>query len=215
MVNTETRVLSGSKVALADLGYKSINASIGVSYYDFPVRAKRLAQYFHQTDKELIAGSPGVRVLIHWYLYDDKRMLALCEKLPIKDENGNVVAILAHTIDITHSNLIDISRYLNLFSHNRHAQENDGQFFYKICQSNDYTQDNLSAREVECLFYILRGKTAKEVAKILCLSCRTVESHIDNMKYKFGVTRKTQLIEKAIMKGYINVLPKSLLANSS
>ena len=45
---------------------------------------------------------------------------------------------------------------------------------------------DLSARELECLFCVLRGMTAKRVAEILQLSKRTVEFYISNIKNKFG-----------------------------
>ncbi len=131
------------------------------------------------------------------------------------DENNYVVAIFTHSIDITHSNLIDISRLIKLFDHDKYVQGSDNQFFYKLHKSNIHNQDNFSVREIECLFYILRGKTAKEVGKILQLSYRTVEDHITSIKHKLKVTSKAQLIEKAIVQGYMNVLPQSFLANGS
>lgn len=215
LVDTETRILSGSKAAIADVGYKSVDSSIGVSYYDFPVRAKQLAQYFHQTDKELMAGVPCIHVLVHWYLNHNKRMLALCEKIPIKDKNDKVIAILAYNIDITRSNLIDISRYFKLFNHDKHVQGKVDQFFCKIYKNNHDSQENLSTREMECLFYMLRGKTVKGIGEILQLSFRTVEDHITNIKRKFNVIRKPDLIEKAIMRGYMNVLPQSLFVKAT
>ena len=43
---------------------------------------------------------------------------------------------------------------------------------------------NLSKREQQCLHYLLKGMTAKEIAKILSLSHRTVEEYIANLKIK-------------------------------
>ncbi len=214
LIDTETRILSASKTVITDLGYKSSDLVIGVSYYDVPVKAKKLAQHFHQSDKELISGVPCINNLVFWSLNNDKQMLTLAEKFPIKDKNNHVIAILVHWMDITHSNLIDISKYLKLFNHDKYVLGNDNQFCYKIHKSNNYNyhQENLSAREIECLFYILRGKSAKDVGKILHLSYRTIEDHIASIKYKLNVTRKAQLIEKAINQGYMNVLPQSFLA---
>ncbi len=212
LVDTETRILSASKIAIVETGFRSIDYSIGISYYDFPVKAKRLAKEFHQTDKELMSGVPHISALGLWCMKDNKQMLVLSEKFPIKDNNDNVIAILAHWVDITHSNLIDISRFIKLFNHDKYVQGNDIQFFYKLHKSNTHNQDNLSAREMECLFYILRGKSAKDVGKILHLSYRTIEDHITSIKCKLNVTGKAQLIEKAILQGYMNVLPQGFLA---
>lgn len=56
----------------------------------------------------------------------------------------------------------------------------------------------LSKREIECLYFLARGKTAKMIAKILTLSPRTVEYYIDNIKVKLNVRSKSELIDKFI-----------------
>lgn len=53
----------------------------------------------------------------------------------------------------------------------------------------------LSNREYECLQYISRGKTNKEVARILSISPRTVETYINKMKDKLNCVSKSQLTE--------------------
>jgi DNA-binding CsgD family transcriptional regulator len=53
----------------------------------------------------------------------------------------------------------------------------------------------LSKQELNCLEIISYGKTAKECARILELSPKTVENYIYNMKTKLAVHRKSQLIE--------------------
>lgn len=54
----------------------------------------------------------------------------------------------------------------------------------------------LSRREKECLQLCVRGKSAKQTARILGLSHRTVEHYIDNIKFKLKVTSKSELIDK-------------------
>ncbi|WP_058514209.1 helix-turn-helix transcriptional regulator [Legionella santicrucis] len=48
----------------------------------------------------------------------------------------------------------------------------------------------LTQRQRECLHYTLKGMTAKEIAKLLCISHRTVEIHLDNIRKKYGVLYK-------------------------
>lgn len=55
----------------------------------------------------------------------------------------------------------------------------------------------LSAREVECLMFILRGETATSIAKQLNLSVRTIESYLVNVKAKLNCWNKTELFQKA------------------
>lgn len=54
--------------------------------------------------------------------------------------------------------------------------------------------DNLTAREKDCLYLYLQGKTSKETASILEISCRTVEWHIENIKSKLNCRVKRDLL---------------------
>jgi DNA-binding CsgD family transcriptional regulator len=60
----------------------------------------------------------------------------------------------------------------------------------------------LSTREQECSEFLLKGKSAKETAKILGLSYRTVEAHITNIKRKLGCRKISALVVKLIDLGY-------------
>jgi DNA-binding CsgD family transcriptional regulator len=66
----------------------------------------------------------------------------------------------------------------------------------------------LSNRELECLYYILRGKSAKQIAETMSLSKRTIESYVENIKNKCGSHTKADLLVLAISNGYMNYIPK-------
>lgn len=51
----------------------------------------------------------------------------------------------------------------------------------------------LSRREVECMSQMIMGKTAKEIARILNISYRTVQTHFDNVKERSGITNIRKL----------------------
>src|ERR1700733_13038488 len=52
-------------------------------------------------------------------------------------------------------------------------------------------------REVEVLAWTARGKTSAEIAKILDLTKRTVDFHIDNAREKLGAATRTEAVLKA------------------
>ncbi len=54
----------------------------------------------------------------------------------------------------------------------------------------------LSARERECLDFVLLGKTDAEIGQILKISPRTVRFHVHNGKAKLGVTTRVQAVAK-------------------
>jgi DNA-binding response OmpR family regulator len=55
----------------------------------------------------------------------------------------------------------------------------------------------LNEREVEVLTWAARGKTSAEIAKILGLTKRTVDFHIDNAREKLGAATRVEAAIKA------------------
>jgi DNA-binding CsgD family transcriptional regulator len=60
----------------------------------------------------------------------------------------------------------------------------------------------ITKRELDCLQLIVQGFTAKEVARVLSISTRTVENYCEKLKIKFGCRRKQDLI--ALYAGVFN-----------
>lgn len=58
------------------------------------------------------------------------------------------------------------------------------------------TPKNLSPRETELMSLMLQGKSAKQIAKVLGLSNRTVENYFESIKRKFNCRTKLELISK-------------------
>ncbi|MCK4608135.1 MAG: helix-turn-helix transcriptional regulator [Gammaproteobacteria bacterium] len=54
---------------------------------------------------------------------------------------------------------------------------------------------NLSAKEFNCLHYLARGYSQKEIGRTCGISDRTVESHLDKIKGKLNIYNKKELIE--------------------
>ncbi|MBP6985443.1 MAG: helix-turn-helix transcriptional regulator [Alphaproteobacteria bacterium] len=51
----------------------------------------------------------------------------------------------------------------------------------------------LTMREIECLSYLTTGKSAKEIARLINISPRTVETHISNIRLKTRCQTKTEM----------------------
>lgn len=71
---------------------------------------------------------------------------------------------------------------------------------------NEETKDSLTSREREILQLIAEGKTNKEIANILHLSLKTVETHRTNLMRKLQVKEVTGLVQYAIRKGLIRLV---------
>lgn len=59
----------------------------------------------------------------------------------------------------------------------------------------------LTKREIECIHWILMGKSAEEIGIILKCSKRTVEIHLNNTKHKLGVSKIAQVTKMVIDSG--------------
>jgi DNA-binding NarL/FixJ family response regulator len=55
----------------------------------------------------------------------------------------------------------------------------------------------LNDREIDSLTWVARGKTSAQIAKILDLSKRTIDFHLDNARVKLGAATRTQAAIKA------------------
>jgi DNA-binding NarL/FixJ family response regulator len=56
---------------------------------------------------------------------------------------------------------------------------------------------DLNAREIETLTWVARGKTSAQIAKMLSISKRTIDFHLDNARVKLGAATRTQAAIKA------------------
>lgn len=56
----------------------------------------------------------------------------------------------------------------------------------------------VSSRELDVLAELVRGRTNEEIAALLVISPRTVQTHVRNLMEKTGSRNRTQLAVKAI-----------------
>jgi DNA-binding NarL/FixJ family response regulator len=71
-------------------------------------------------------------------------------------------------------------------------------------QRQSAPQEELSAREVEVLRLITRGKINKEIADELCISLNTVLTHRKNITSKLGIKTVSGLTFYAMMNGIVS-----------
>lgn len=65
--------------------------------------------------------------------------------------------------------------------------------------------DDLTAREREVLKLIAEGNTNQDIAELLCLSRKTVETHRGNIMEKLGLHKVTDLVKYAIREGMVGL----------
>ncbi len=70
----------------------------------------------------------------------------------------------------------------------------------------NYNHHYLTKREVECLKWFIKGKTADETSDILNISKRTVNAHLENAKQKLNCSKQSLLARRIIDLGIIDAL---------
>jgi DNA-binding CsgD family transcriptional regulator/3D (Asp-Asp-Asp) domain-containing protein len=120
---------------------------------------------------------------------------AISFKFPWYNDHNKIIGTFGCAIIVKADNLSAIARQMAMitdkFLLNTHTMPT---------QSSGSTLGGwyFSARELEVMRWVVRGKTMREIAAMMGLSRRTVEAYFVNIKIKAGVTSKSQLIAKAI-----------------
>jgi LuxR family transcriptional regulator, transcriptional activator of the bioluminescence operon len=65
------------------------------------------------------------------------------------------------------------------------------------------TKENLTPRELECLFWACEGKTTWEISKIINVTERTVIFHLTSATKKLGAVNRQHAVAKAMASGLI------------
>lgn len=75
----------------------------------------------------------------------------------------------------------------------------------KVSEKQTKNDEQLSARELEVLEWIVKGLTTNQIADQLNVSTHTINSHRKNMLKKLGLTSPVELIVYAVKSGLIDL----------
>lgn len=180
---------------------------IGRTDFDMPCDTVNAASMFREQDKRVIHSLQKMRILdIHpfaggiWRAY-------IFTKTPLMDGN-QCIGTIFHGADITNATTLEIGSLLARTKIEKVHNDLIGQDSYMLSQS--FNNIKLTERQSEVLFYLLRGKTAKQIGRYLSLSDRTIHEHMDYLRCKFNAQNKHELIDLAISYGFLNMVPESL-----
>jgi DNA-binding CsgD family transcriptional regulator len=188
------------------LGWKSALVCAGKTDYEIPCKAVEFADEFIKMDK-IVMNSNQRMLALDIQNYADGWKLVLVERNPLQLDNDASTGLFNHCIDVSHANLFRSYFLLHQY---------DNKLFGKSYKPVSYILNNthcplpLTEKQENCLFLLIRGKTFKEIAKILHISPRTVECHIDTLKNKLRCHYKTELIEKAIDSDFLYYIPERI-----
>jgi DNA-binding CsgD family transcriptional regulator len=119
--------------------------------------------------------------------------LFISHKMPLRSKSGKIIGVFGIST-LYDEKEVEISDYPTP----ENAFENIVVLDPKSYQSHIYLTSDLTKRQMECLRYIVKGMTAKEIAKIMFLSPRTIEHYIQAIKLKWNCHSRSKLVEKAL-----------------
>lgn len=190
------------------IGLGHHNDAIGLTDFDMPCDTINCAHLFREQDKQVIFSAQRMRILdIHPFAGHQWRAY-IFTKTPLVDKTNNITGTIFHGVNITNSTMVELGSVLARISEHGNQNELLGQNSYML--GNKFDNIKLSDRQSEVLFYLLRGKTIKQIAILLNLSSRTTEDYLEQLKNKFNVSNRYELIDTAISLGYLNIIPERL-----
>lgn len=189
------------------VGLPSHDDAIGRTDYEMPCDTSKCGDLFRAQDQKVMSEQKSLKVLdVHpfaggiWRAY-------IFTKIPMYDDNRSLIGTIYHGEDITNSSTIELSTVLSKFAiDEQYAALGQNSYMLNL----NYTDIKLTERQSEVLFYMLRGKSNKKISQILCISARTVEEYIEQMRHKFDALNKNELMDKAISHGFLKVIPHRL-----
>jgi DNA-binding NarL/FixJ family response regulator len=70
----------------------------------------------------------------------------------------------------------------------------------------------LTRREIQVLWLLTQRQTDREIAEVLCLGLRTVESHVASILSKLAVSNRREAAREALRIGLLGATPASEIA---
>jgi len=183
-------------------GFNSPQDAIGKTDYDIPCGIAELAHYFRENDRKILSALKPAKFLCILKTANGEWKVFLVVK-SIYYLNNKAEGTAAYSVELP-------NLFLKL-GKNPVTAKNSTSAIAQVSYTIRPNIIQLTNKESECLFFLMRGKSAKETAIILNISPRTVEKHIESIKYKFNCRTKLELIAYAIENNYLNIIPESLL----
>ncbi len=182
-------------------GFQSVEQTLGLTDYDLKCDAAEFAPKYIQQDQDTILHGKQTNIDICHYGDNEVHFFAT-KKVPVLNAEGKAAGTLSVMMELE-ANLLEHVFMLTQLN----CKTNKVPFgSYHVNENQKKT--NLTQRQNECLFLLLRGNSVKQIGKILDLSPRTIEGYIYTLKSKFYCYSKQGLIDKAVEQGYFFLIPK-------
>lgn len=159
------------------LGFKQGKEVSGSS--DLEIFPPSMATEYRKNDQEVMTQRKQIFFHEDGILKDDLKVIFCSYKIPLFDFNESVVGVLGLSFTRTSGN--NCSPF--------QSEQNLKYGFSTKCPDKA-----LSKMENACMRHLCHGLTIKQIARLLKLSPRTVETYVDRAKIKYNCRNKAELI---------------------
>lgn len=193
----------GGNIAFGKLaGISSLAKLEGLNDHNAPW--SKYAELYHKHDEDAYHGL--IYSQLEPMMSHDGYQVMLTEKKPLIDSNGTICGIVGTAMKVDNS-------LLKAFVYELDKTTTLSKGSAVVIADETYLEKRvngakLSKREIECLYYTLRGYTTKMIGQQLNVSYRTVQTHIEKIKVKFGCRLKSELISLAEDLGLMRFVPQ-------
>ncbi|MCL5260630.1 MAG: LuxR C-terminal-related transcriptional regulator [Gammaproteobacteria bacterium] len=178
----------------SDTGLSNSKDYVGLSIYD--ISKPDTAKIIDNTDRRIMVTGRTECTLEYSDALLTKEGVYFSLKMPLYTVNNLTVGMLGISFRLNENNLITTAEALKNIQITSGLSIISDTFFRISAAKYLLHQAGLSPKETKILFGLCEGKSAKEIAKILNISYRTVETHIEHIKLKTNCNTKYQLIDK-------------------
>jgi len=209
VMDKQSRFLYSNKYTANMFGFDKESNMLGNDAHSMKCPAVECADEFIHQDQLVMQHDHELTILdIHEYA-DGKVKILLTKKSPYKNTAQEIIGSICQCTEVQSAGFAKICSVLAKSDKKLRSTNNDKERSYLV---GIFPQEKcLSSRELDCMFYILRGKSAKEIGKILEISHRTVDSYIENIKNKLGQYNRSALVDYGLSEGYLNYIPTTIL----
>lgn len=161
---------------------------------------QKTAVLLKKNDDEVFS-TGHAKIVIESITTKNKTQQFLSYKIPLRSRLGKIIGVFGQSTLFTHiqspcPRIIADTQFLPSSCVRRPCSK-----FYQT-----QTLEPLSKRQIECIYYLIKGKTMKQIAKILSLSPRTIEFYISGVRKKLNCNSRAELIEQMLQRADIRLM---------
>lgn len=189
------------------VGFKHAEEFLGRTDFDVPSGQVRCAPLFRAQDQEVIRTPHVMKILDVQPEAGEKWHAFFTTKTVFWNSKGEIGGTFVQMEDITSEATLQFCFTLGKTTPYMGESNFAYQFSYIF---GTLKNPSLTQRQGQILFFLIRRYSLKKIALALGLSLRTISAEVETLKDSFRASNMSDLIDKAIAQGCINLIPRGL-----